>query len=144
MHLNNTLWATILVETAGGVVINSFLFMGYFNTIHKEIEEAAIIDGAGTLRVYWSIMLPLSGPMAATVSLLTFMSSWNNFFYPLIFSLGNPDLRTLGVGMYAFVGQNSRDWTLVCAGAVISLLPIILVFLFLQRYFVEAISGAVK
>ena len=102
------------------------------------------MDGAGFPRLYWSIMLPLARPMIATVTLLTFINSWNSFFIPLVFTLGRPDLRTLAVGMYAFVGENSRDWTLMCAGAAITLLPIMLVFLLLQRYFVEGVAGAVK
>lgn len=144
MGLNNTLWAIVLVSTAGGLIFNTFLFMGYFSTMHREIEEAAIMDGAGLLRLYWSIMLPLAGPMVATVTLFTFISNWNDFFVPLVFTLGRPELRTLAVGMFAFVGENSRDWTLTCAGAAISIIPIVLVFLFLQRYFIEGIAGAVK
>lgn len=144
LGLNNTLWAVIVVNTAGGLIFNTFLFMGYFNTLHREIEEAAIMDGAGLMRLYWSIMLPLAGPMVATVTLFTFISNWNDFFTPLVFTLGKPELRTLAVGMFAFVGENSRDWTLTCAGAAISIVPIVLVFLFLQRYFIEGIAGAVK
>lgn len=144
LGLNNTLWSVILVNTAGGMIFNTFLYMGYFNTLHREIEEAAIIDGASFPRLYWTIMLPLAGPMIATVTLFTFISNWNDFFTPLVFTLGRPELRTLAVGMYAFAGENSRDWTLMCAGAVITIAPIVLVFLVLQRYFIEGIAGAVK
>lgn len=144
LGLNNTLWSVVLVNTAGGLVFNTFLYMGYFRTIHKEIEEAALIDGANFPTLYWRVMLPLAGPMLATVTLFTFIGTWNDFFTPLVFTLGKPELRTLAVGMYAFVGENSRDWTLMCAAAVISIAPIIAVFLFLQRYFIEGIAGAVK
>lgn len=89
-------------------------------------------------------MLPLAKPIIGTVTLFTFISSWNAFFIPLVFTLGAPDLRTLGVGMYSFYGQYTTDWTGLAAGAFISLLPIIAVFLFLQRTFVEGLAGAVK
>jgi len=102
------------------------------------------MDGAGFPRLYWSIMLPLASPMIATVTLLTFINSWNSFFIPLVFTLGRPDLRTLAVGMYAFVGENSRDWTLLRAGAAITPLPLMLVFPRRQRYFVEGVAGAVR
>jgi ABC-type glycerol-3-phosphate transport system permease component len=144
MGLLDTLWSIILVQTAGGMVFNTFLFMGYFATVDREIEEAALVDGASFNQIFWNIMLPLAGPMLATVALFTFIMTWNNFFIPLVFTLGNPDLRTLAVGMYAFIGQNSTHWTYLCAGSVITLAPIMLVFVVLQRYFINGIAGAVK
>lgn len=144
LHLNNTLWAVIVVSVAGGMIVNSFLYMGYFNTLPKELEEAARIDGASMPRIYWSVMLPLARPMTATVTLLTFLGSWNEFFLPLVFTLAKPNLRTLAIGMYTFVGENTRDWTAMCAATIITILPIIIVFLLLQRYFIEGVAGAVK
>jgi ABC-type glycerol-3-phosphate transport system permease component len=79
--------------------------------------------------------------MIATVSLFTFMSTWNDFFVSLVFTLARPELRTLAVGMYAFVGQASRDWTLLCAAATISILPIIFIYVLLQERFTEAFAG---
>lgn len=142
--LLNTVWAVVLVSTAGGMVVNTLLFFGYFRSIPHEIEEAAIIDGATVLQRYWQIVLPMSRPIIATVSLFTFMNTWNDFFTPLVFTLSRPELRTLSVGMFNFVGQSSREWTLMCAGATISIIPVILVFIVLQRYFIEAFAGAVK
>lgn len=144
LHLNNTLWAIILVSVAGGMIVNTFLYMGFFTTLPKEIEEAARIDGASPPRIYWSVMLPLARPMTATVTLLTFLGSWNEFFLPLVFTLSKPNLRTLAIGVYAFVGENTRDWPAMCAATMITIMPIILVFLFLQRYFIEGVTGAVK
>ncbi len=72
------------------------------------------------------------------------MSSWNDFLTPLVFTLGDPSLRTLPVGLYAFVGQTSTQWTLLAAGSIISLAPIMLVFVFAQRYIIDAVAGAVK
>jgi raffinose/stachyose/melibiose transport system permease protein len=72
------------------------------------------------------------------------MANWNSFWIPLVFTLGNASLRTLAVGMYAFVGENSTGWTYVCAGAVMSIVPIMAVFFLLQRHFIEAVAGAIK
>lgn len=90
------------------------------------------------------IMMPLANPVTATVTLLTFLGTWNAFFLPLVFSFSRPDLRTLSVGMLAFVGENSTDWSGMAAAATISLLPVVALFVVLQRYFVEGIAGAVK
>jgi ABC-type glycerol-3-phosphate transport system permease component len=144
LGLMNTIWAVIVTSVAGGMLFNTFLFVGYMRTIPVELEEAALIDGASLWQRYWNVALPLAKPMIATVGLFTFMSNWNAFFGPLVFTLGKPELRTLAVGMYAFQGQNSRDWVLMCMGATISILPIILIYILLQRFFIEAFAGAVK
>lgn len=145
-HLNllDTLWAVVVVESAGNMVFSTFLFAGYFSTMDRELEDAARVDGASFHQLFWQVMFPLARPMLATVGLFTFIGSWNNFIIPLVFTLGNSDLRTLPVGMYAFISQTSTDWTLLCAASMISLLPTILVFVFAQRYIINAVAGAVK
>lgn len=120
------------------------LYMGYFRGIPRELEEAAVMDGAGFLRVFLRIMLPLAGPVTATVVVLTFLATWNAFFLPLVFTFSRPDLRTLSVGMQAFIGENSTDWPGMAAAATVSAVPIIVLFLFLQRYFFDGIAGAIK
>ncbi|WP_328999675.1 carbohydrate ABC transporter permease [Kribbella sp. NBC_00709] len=144
VHLLNSLWSVIIVQASGGVVFGTFLFMGYFMAIDKELEDAAQVDGANFHQTFARIMLPLSGPMLATVGLFTAITAWNSFFIPLVFTLGRPELRTLAIGMYAFIGENSTEWTLLCAGTVITLAPIILLFVLLQRFFVNGLAGAVK
>lgn len=144
LGLNDSLAAIILLHIAGSVVGGSLFFAGYFLTLSREIEEAAIVDGANKFRIYWNIALPLAGPMIATQALFSFIGSWNDFLTPLIYTLGDSDLRTLAVGMYAFTSEHTQQWTLVCAGAVISLIPIAIIFFLLQRYFVEGLAGAVK
>jgi ABC-type glycerol-3-phosphate transport system permease component len=94
--------------------------------------------------VFFRVMLPLAGPVTATVVVLTFLATWNAFLLPLVFTFSSPDLRTLAVGMQAFVGENSVDWPGMAAAATLSLIPIVALFLFLQRYFFEGIAGAVK
>jgi len=144
LGLLNTLWAVIIVQSSSGLVFATFLFMGYFSTMDREIEDAAKVDGASFHQTFWRVMLPVSGPMIATVGLFTCISAWNSFFIPLVFTLSKPELRTMPVGMYSFLGENSTDWTFLCAGSVISLVPIVVIFLVLQRYFVNGIAGAVK
>lgn len=144
LGLLDTIWSVVLVLTTGNMLFATFLFYGFMRTIPLELEEAAIIDGASVWQRYLYVIAPLAKPMFGTVGLFIFVGAWNEFFLALVFTLGNPDLRTLAVGMYSFVGTNSRDWTLICAAATISLIPIITVFVILQRYFVEAFAGAVK
>jgi ABC-type glycerol-3-phosphate transport system permease component len=144
LHLLNSLWSVIIVQASGGVVFGTFLFMGYFMAVDRELEDAAQVDGANFHQTFARIMLPLSGPMLATVGLFTAITAWNSFFVPLVFTLGRPELRTLAIGMYAFIGENSTEWTLLCAGTVITLAPIILLFVLLQRFFVNGLAGAVK
>jgi raffinose/stachyose/melibiose transport system permease protein len=118
--------------------------MGYFSSIDHALEDAARVDGANFHQLFWQVMLPLAGPALATVALFTFIGAWNSFFIPLVFTLSRPDLQTLTVGMFAFIEQDSTQWTYLCAGSVITLAPIILLFVFLQRYFVNGIAGAIK
>lgn len=144
LGLLNSHLGLILALSGGGHVAAVLLYAGFFAKVPKELEEAAIVDGAGFLRTFLRIMLPLSGPITATVVVLTFLATWNNFFLPLVFTFSTPENRTLAVGMLAFQGTNSTDWSGLAAAASLSLLPILALFLALQRYFVEGIAGAVK
>lgn len=144
LRLADTLWGVILAQSGAAHVLYILLFAGYFSQLPRELEEAAIMDGAGFVRVFAQVMLPLATPIMATVIILQFIDSWNDFLLPLVLTLSRPDLRTLAVGMYAFRGEFYVDWSGMAAAASISLLPVILVFLFMQRYFVEGIAGAVK
>jgi multiple sugar transport system permease protein len=144
LGLLDTLWAVILAMAGGAHVLFILLFTGFFSSLPQDLEDAARIDGCGFVRTFWSVMLPLAKPVIATAVIMRFMWSWNAFFIPLVFTLGKPELRTLGVGMYAFVAEYATDWTGMAAAATISLIPIILVFLALQRYFVEGVAGAIK
>jgi ABC-type glycerol-3-phosphate transport system permease component len=144
LGLANSLLGVTLAQAGGSNVVLVLLFAGYFSQIPKELEEAAVVDGAGFFRVFWEIMLPLAKPVIATTIILQFMHSWNAFLQPLVLTLARPDLRTLAVGIYAFRGQFFTDWSGMAAAATISLAPIVIVFLFLQRFFIEGIAGAVK
>ncbi|GAA5018309.1 carbohydrate ABC transporter permease [Actinopolymorpha pittospori] len=144
LHLQGSLWGITLAEAGGAHVVATLLFAGYFSQLPKELEEAAMLDGAGFLRIFWRIYLPLAKPVVATAIILQFMHSWNDFLLPLVLTLNQPDLRTLSVGIYSFQSQYFTDWSGMAAAATIGLLPIIVLFLFLQRYFVEGVAGAVK
>ncbi|HVX47380.1 MAG TPA: carbohydrate ABC transporter permease [Mycobacteriales bacterium] len=144
LHLQTSLWGITLAESGGAHVVATLLFAGYFSQLPRELEEAAQIDGAGFLRIFWQVYLPLAKPVIATAVILQFMHSWNDFLLPLVLTLSRPNLRTLSVGVYSFQGQYFTDWSGMAAAATIALIPIILLFLFLQRYFVEGVAGAVK
>ena len=144
MGLLNSLGGMILALAGASNVAAILIYAGYFRGMPAELEEAAIIDGAGFFRTFFTIMLPLSMPVTATVGILTFLSTWNAFLLPLVFSFSNPDLRTISVGMQAFVGENSTDWPGMAAAGVISMLPVVILFIFMQKYFIEGIAGAVK
>jgi ABC-type glycerol-3-phosphate transport system permease component len=144
LGLLNTISAVIIVGIAGGQVYGTIITYGFMRSIPREVEEAAIIDGATIFQRYWYVILPMARPVVATLVMFFSMWTWNSFFIPLVFTLGRPELRTLTVGMFAFVGERSSEWTLMCAAATISLLPIVLVYIFLQRYFIEGVAGAIK
>lgn len=144
LGLLNSLTGMVIALSGSAHVAAILLYAGYFRGLPKELEEAAVVDGAGFFSIFFRVMMPLATPVTATVTLLTFLATWNAFFLPLVFTFSRPDLRTLSVGMLAFVGENSVDWSGMAAAAVISLLPVVALFIFLQRYFVEGIAGAVK
>ncbi|WP_203432754.1 carbohydrate ABC transporter permease [Jiangella asiatica] len=144
LGLTGSLWGVTLAEAGGAHVVIILLFAGFFAQLPGELEEAARIDGAGFLRIFASVYLPLAKPVIATAVILQFMHSWNDFLLPLVLTLSQPDLRTLAVGIYAFKGEHLTDWSGMAAASTIALLPIILLFFFLQRYFVESVAGAMK
>lgn len=144
LGLLNSLTGMIVALSGIGHVAAILLYAGYFRNVPQELEDAAKIDGAGFVTIFYRIMLPLAGPVTATVVVLTFLSVWNAFFLPLVFTLSRPDLRTLSVGMQAFISERSVDWSGMAAAATISLLPVVIVFFLLQRYFFEGLAGAVK
>ncbi len=129
------------------VAVNAFgifLLRQAFLTIPVDIEEAAVIDGCNSFQIWWRILLPLIKPSIATLSIFTFMMSWSRFMWPLIV-ISNPDYYTLPVGISYLSGLFSSNWRLIASGSLISIIPIIIIFLFLQRYFIKgAMAGAVK
>ncbi len=144
LHLGGSLFGIILAESGAAHIILILLFAGYFRQLPHELEESAVVDGAGFVRIFLRIMLPLSKPIIATCMILQFIASWNDFLIPLVLTLSQPNLRTLAVGVYSFQGENLTDWSAMAAASTISIMPVVVVFLFLQRYFIEGVAGAVK
>lgn len=144
LGLMNSLLGVILAEAGGNHILFILLFATFFRQIPSELEEAAIVDGSGFFRTFARIMLPLAKPIIGSVTIMQFIWSWNSFMLPLILTLGKPGLRPLAVGLYTLQGENVVDWTGIAAGGTIAILPIVIVFLLLQRYFVDGVAGAVK
>ncbi len=122
-----------------------FLLRQFFATVPKELEEAARLDGAGRFRIYWQIMLPLARPALATLAVLTFMAHWNDLIGPVIY-LSGTDRMTLTVGLAALQGgELANRVDLVMAGAIVSIVPIMILYIVAQRFFVQGIAaGAIK
>lgn len=134
----NHIGALILpnAATAFGV----FFLRQFFRTLPVEYEEAARVDGASRLTVLWRVVLPLSAPALATLAALTFLDSWNNFFWPLIV-ISSTNQMTLPLGLAYFQSQHSTQWTLLMAGNVMSLIPMMIIFFVAQRYFVRSVAA---
>lgn len=116
-----------------------FMMRQFFLTIPKELEEAAIIDGCGRFRTYWSIVLPLAKPAFVTLGIFTFLQEWNSFLWPLIVT-NKVDLQTVQVGLRTFQGEFGTQWNLLMAGTVIAEIPIIAMYIFAQRYIIAGIA----
>jgi len=117
-----------------------FLFYQFFINIPKELEEAALVDGASLFRIYWRIVLPLSKPIFATVAILQALASWNRFMWPLMVTRGI-DHRPLTVGMQTFFGQDPRIWGDLLAFASMITIPVLIVFLLFQKWFVQSVAS---
>ncbi len=118
-----------------------FLMRQYFLTIPRDLEEAAKLDGAGYFKTYWKVMLPLAGPALAAVTILSFMGAWNELFWPLII-LQDADKYTLPIGIAQFSFQYQTNWPPLMAASVIAIVPIALMYVFFQRYFVAGIAAS--
>ncbi|MFN8522716.1 MAG: carbohydrate ABC transporter permease [Chloroflexota bacterium] len=134
----NTYLPLIVPWSLGGHALGIFLFRQYAMTIPLDYDEAARVDGAGALRIWWSIILPLSRPVLATLAILAFIHHWNDFLRPLVFLL-DKDLRTLAIGLRLFRSEYLVQWNLMMAASSLMLLPILILFFSAQRYFVQGI-----
>ncbi len=135
----------VLVYLGGALGVNTYLMYGFFNTVPKDMDEAAAIDGAGHARIFFTIILRLVAPILAVVGLLSFVATFSDFLIASIV-LVDPDRQTLAVGLFQFVSQRfSEYWGVFAAGAVLAAVPVVLLFQFLQRYIVSGLTqGAVK
>lgn len=143
--LLDSLLGLTLVYIGGSIPMNAFLVKGSFDTIPKELDESAKIDGASHMRIFFQIMLPLAKPILAVVALFNFMGPFMDFILPKIL-LRSPEKYTLAVGLFNFINhQYANNFTVFAAGAIMIALPISIVFLFLQKYLVSGLTaGATK
>ena len=144
LHLLDSLLGLIVFYTAGTLALNTFLLRGFFESIPWELDQAMQVDGAGAWTRYWRLALPLAKPALATATIFTFLSCWDEFAWALTI-INTPEHLTLPVAIQLFQGQNATQWGLVFAASLIAVIPVIIVFLVFQRYFVQGLTaGAVK
>lgn len=142
LHLVNTHAGLITLYTALGLPFSVFLMAGFMNTMPGELAEAARLDGAGELRAFWDVVVPLTKPALATVAILNGVSIWNEFFLALILSPGTP---TLQVGINNLRGYYSTEWGYIFAGVMVAALPVILAYILLTKQFIRGLTaGALK
>ena len=137
-----------LINTYAGImlpglitVVNIFLMKQFFETIPKDLEEAALIDGCSYFRVFWQIFMPISKPALAAVAIYTFQGAWNEFMWTVIVTTTS-DMFTLPVGMNFLKNEFQVNWPLLMAGTILISLPTLMIFLFFQRYFVEGVASS--
>ena len=138
LHLLNTYWAVILPQVPTAIAV--FIFKQFFDGLPRDLDEAARVDGAGFLRTYWRIVMPLSRPVVSAVAIFTFVWSWNNLLWPLLV-LSNPKLMTIPVGLATVQGTYGIRYADTMASAILGALPLVLIFLLFQRRIVEGIAG---
>lgn len=144
LKMLNSLPGIILVYSAGGLAFNTFLLRGFFETLPRELEESALIDGANHLVIFSRIIVPLAAPAVSTVAVFTFLGAWGEYVLALNF-LTDASLRTLPVAIANFQGVHATDWGLVFAGSLTQVIPTVIIFIFFQRYFVQGLTtGAVR
>ncbi len=118
-----------------------FLVRQAVNQVPRELDEAATLDGAGHFRIFWTIVLPNVRPALATLVVFAFMGSWNSFLWPLVV-LRSPELQTLPIALAGLVGQYSTQWDIVMAGSVVSVLPMLALYIFAQKYVIQGVAGS--
>lgn len=144
LGLLNKLSGLVVVYAAGGMAFNTFLLRGFFEQLPRELEEAVLIDGGGYFTIFTRIILPLSTPALATVAIFSFLGAWDEYVWALTV-INEAAKRTLPIAIANFQGQHASDWGLVFAASLIAVIPVLVVYLCMQRYFVQGLTaGAVK
>ncbi len=144
LGLLDTPWSLILIYSASGLPFTIFVLANFFETIPKELEEAARLDGASEFRIYAQVMMPLVRPALATVAIFNFIPWWNDFFFPLIF-IRSEEYKTLPLGLFSFFGEHQNDWALLFAGLTITALPLLVLYLIASKQIIKGLtSGALR
>ena len=139
LGFTNTIVPLTLPAWFGGGMFNIFLLRQFFRGIPRDLDEAAMLDGANPLRILWDIIIPLSRPALITVGVFSFLGTWNDFLNPLIY-LNDESKFTLALGLTQFKGLYNSEWGLLMAASTVVLLPVLVLFFFAQRYFVQGIA----
>jgi arabinogalactan oligomer/maltooligosaccharide transport system permease protein len=141
----NSLIAVIVVYLGGSMGVQAWLMKGFFDTIPKELDESARVDGATPAQIFWGVVLPLAAPVLAVVALISFVFTLNEFVIASAILQTN-NHRTLPVGMYGFIGQSyNQYWGPFAAGCLMAMIPVVILFMFLQKWIVSGLTaGSVK
>jgi len=139
LHIFDTYWALIILYTAFRIPFTVFLIRAYMLTLSREMEDAAIVDGASNWQIFWLVIMPLSRPIIVSAALLHALFAWNEFAFALVFINSN-DLKTLPVGLLQMQGRVLSDWPVLFAALVLASIPMILLFLVGQRQFIRGLS----
>jgi raffinose/stachyose/melibiose transport system permease protein len=140
----NTYASLILPYIAFNLPITIYILVSFMNSLPKEIEESAVMDGCGIYRVFWSIILPMSRPALATVAILNFIHHWNEFSFALVL-ISDPDIKTLPLGLATFAGEYTANYVTQMAGLTMALVPTIVIYLLMEKHLVKGMTaGAVK
>jgi len=143
LNLLNTYFGLFFVYIGFGISFGILILRGFFRTIPKDIDAAAYIDGCSKLRLFWSIILPIAKPAVATLVISDFLATWNEYLLASVIINDNAK-KTVPVGIMTFVGEHGTDYGYLCAGVLISVVPVMIVYLAFQKYFVEGMAGAIK
>ena len=141
-NLINNYAGLFVVYTGFGIGYGILVLRGFMRSIPKDLDEAAYIDGCGKLRLYYNIILPITKPAIATVFIVDFLNTWNEFLLQSIL-ITSDSLRTVPNGLMSFIGEYGTDYGLLNAGVLISIVPVLVVYLSFQKYFVEGMAGEV-
>ena len=143
LPLTNTYFGLFYVYVGFGISFGILILRGFFKAVPKDIDEAASIDGCNKMKLFWSIILPIAKPAVATLFIMDFLSTWNEYLLASVL-VTDKNMRTVAAGLMTFMGEHGADYGMLYAGVLISVIPVILVYIFFQRYFVEGLAGAVK
>ncbi len=137
LNLHDTYLGLILPSAFSAFSV--FLLRQYFMGLPLDYDEAARMDGAGSFRIWWQVIMPLAGPVLATLAIFNFQGAWNDFLWPLVITR-TPEMRTIPIGLSSFQGQFNTEWHLLMAGSVIALLPVLIIYIVGQNWFVRGIT----
>jgi len=143
LHLLNTYFGLFYVYLGFGISFGILILRGFFLGIPKEMDEAAELEGCSKWKIFYKIILPIAKPAIATLIITDFLATWNEYLLASVI-INDNKLKTVPIGLMTFVGEHGTDYGYLCAGVLISVIPVIIVYLIFQKNFVEGMSGAVK